>query len=162
MALVVPREKRTENMKKLTGKQEGFAQAYVLNGGNATQAYRDSYSYNGASENALNVEAKRTLALPHISLRVQELRLPAIKDSIDTIERRKEFLTRIIRGEEPDIGMYGQKQKPKLSVRIKASDQLNQMEGVYITKVESREVQLVELVIVTTPDIVDGKLLPES
>jgi len=60
--------------------------------------------------------------------------------------------------------MYGQKQKPKLSVRIKASDQLNQMEGVYITKVEAMAVQTVELVICTVPDpeIVDGKLLPES
>jgi len=46
--------------------------------------------------------------------------------------------------------------------RLRAADLLNQMEGVYITKVESREVQLVELVIVTTPDIVDGKMLPES
>ena len=54
--------------------------------------------------------------------------------------------------------MYGQKQKPKLSVRIKASDQLNQMEGVYVTKIESKTAQLVELVIVTT-DMVDGKLV---
>ena len=74
-----------------------------------------------------------------------------------TIERRKEFLTRIIRGEEMDIGMYGQKQKPKLSVRIKASDQLNQMEGVYIMKIESKTAQLVELVIVTAdPALKDG------
>ena len=149
-------------MKKLTGKQEAFAQSYVLNGGNASKAYRDSYSYRGTSENALNVEAKRTLALPHIALRVEELRLPAIKDSIDTIERRKEFLTRIIRGEESDIGMYGQKQKPKLSVRIKASDQLNQMEGVYITKIEAKQASIVELVIVTKDKVVDAELTPEE
>lgn len=147
-----PREKEAGTMKKLTGRQEAFAQSYVLNGGNASKAYRDSYSYRGTSENALNVEAKRTLALPHISLRVEELRLPMIKDSIDTIEQRKEFLTRIIRGEEPDIGMYGQEIRPRLVTRLKASDQLNQMEGVYITKIESKTAQLVELVIVTDPD----------
>ena len=68
-------------------------------------------------------------------------------------------LPRVVRGEEPDIGMYGQEIRPRLVTRIKASDQLNQMEGVYITKVEAKAVQVVELVIVTTPDIVDGKLV---
>jgi len=46
--------------------------------------------------------------------------------------------------------------------RLRAADLLNQMEGVYITKVEAKAVQVVELVIVTTPDIVDGKMLLES
>ena len=36
---------------------------------------------------------------------------------------------------------------------------INQMEGVYISKVEAKAVQIVELVIVTTPDIVDGKMV---
>jgi len=58
-----------------------------------------------------------------------------------------------------DIGQFGQKVKPKLATKLKAVDLLNQMEGVYITKVEAKAVQVVELVIVTTPDIVDGKLV---
>jgi len=45
---------------------------------------------------------------------------------------------------------------------LRAVDLLNQMEGVYITKVEAKAVQVVELVIVTTPDIIDGKLLPDQ
>ena len=73
-------------MKKLTGKQERFAQEYVLNGGNATQAYRESYTWQGMSDNALSVEGKRTLALPHVSLRVQELRQPMIQEAVASID----------------------------------------------------------------------------
>jgi len=63
-----------------------------------------------------------------------------------------------------DIGQFGQKVKPKIATKLKAIDLLNQMEGVYVTKVEAKAVQVVELVISTVldPDIVDGKLLPES
>ena len=58
-----------------------------------------------------------------------------------------------------DIGMYGHKIKPRLSTRIKASDQLNQMEGVYITKIESKQASIVELVIVTVdPALKDGTI----
>jgi len=37
--------------------------------------------------------------------------------------------------------------------RLRAADLLNQMEGVYITKVEAKTAQLIELVIVTDPDL---------
>jgi len=147
------------NMKALTGKQEAFAQSYVLNGGNASKAYRDSYSYSEMKEGTLAHEASRTLALPHVSHRVEELRLPVRKEAIAAIEERKEFLSRVVRGEEPDIGMYGQEIRPRLVTRLKASDQLNQIEGVYVTKIESRQASIVELVIVTVdPALKDGTI----
>ncbi len=139
-------------MKKLTGKQEAFAQSYVLNGGNASKAYRDSYSWEGMSENALRVEAMRTLALPNISLTIEELRLPVRKEAIASIEKRKVWLTNLI---DDDYARNTDK--------LRAVDLLNQMEGVYITKIESKQASIVELVIVTTEEkTVDGKLLPES
>jgi len=142
------------NMKKLTGKQEAFAQAYVLNGGNATKAYRDSYSSSGMTEGTLWNEASRTLANPEVTHRIEELRLPVIKESIASIEQRKEFfLTRVIHGEELDIGQFGQKVKPKLATKLRAVDLLNQMEGVYITKVEAKTAQVIRLVVEVDPQI---------
>ena len=138
-------------MKKLTPKQERFAQSYVLNGGNASEAYRQSYSWSGMSKGALRVEAMRTLALPNVSLTIEELRLPVRKEAIASIEKRKVWLTNLM-----------DDNAARNTDKLRAVDLLNQMEGVYITKVEAKAVQVVELVIVTTPDIVDGKMLPES
>ena len=134
-------------MKKLTGKQEAFAKSYVLNGGNATQAYRDSYSYPGMAESTLYNEASRTLALPNVSLTIEELRLPVRKEAIASIEKRKVWLTNLI---DDDYARNTDK--------LRAVDLLNQMEGVYVTKIESKQASLVELVIVT----VDKEIVPEE
>ena len=56
--------------------------------------------------------------------------------------------------------MYGQEIRPRLVTRLKASDQLNQMEGVYVTKIESKQASIVELVIVTVDKVVEGELTP--
>ena len=133
------------NMKKLTGRQEDFANAYVLNGGNASEAYRQSYSWSGMSKGALRVEAMRTLALPNVSLTIEELRLPVRKEAIASIEKRKVWLTNLI---DDDYARNTDK--------LRAVDLLNQMEGVYITKIESKQARIVELVIVTTPTLKDG------
>jgi len=135
-------------MKKLTGKQEVFAQAYVLNGGNASDAYRQSYSWAGMSKSALRVEAMRTLALPHVSLTIDELRLPVRKEAIASIEKRKVWLTNLI---DDDYARNTDK--------LRAIDLLNQMEAVYITKIESKQASIVELVIVTVdPALKDGTI----
>ena len=43
--------------------------------------------------------------------------------------------------------------------RLRAADLLNQMEGVYITKIESKQASIVELVIVTVdPALKDGTI----
>jgi len=49
------------------------------------------------------------------------------------------------------------------ATRLKAVDLLNQMEGVYINKIESKTAQLVELVIVTAdPALKDGVVEDEA
>ena len=57
---------------KLTLKQEGFVRAYIENGGNATQAYRDSYSADGMSEKTLNEAASRLLKNSKVAARLEE------------------------------------------------------------------------------------------
>jgi len=141
------------NMKKLTGKQEAFAQAYVLNGGNATQAYRESYTWQGMSDNALSVEGKRTLSLPHVSLRVQELRQPMIQEAVASIEERKKLLSEAVRK-----GLSNGKMTPKDGLR--AVDLLNQMDGLYVTKTESKNAIIVKLVIEEEDPstVIDGEI----
>jgi len=128
------------NMKKLTPKQETFAQQYVLNGGNASLAYRESYSWQGMSEHALNVEASRTLAHPDISLRIEELRQPMIQEAIANIQERKELLSKAVRK-----GLSNGEMTPKDGLR--AVDLLNQMDGLYVTKTESKNAVIVKLII---------------
>lgn len=59
-----------------TQKQSAFGEAYV-EGGNASEAYRQTYSAGNMSANAIMVEASRALANPKVSLRVLELQAEA-------------------------------------------------------------------------------------
>ena len=60
-------------MKKLTPKQNKFAEEYV-NTGNASEAYRRAYDVSKTTSNdVIAVEGSRLLADPNVSLRVKEL-----------------------------------------------------------------------------------------
>lgn len=56
----------------LTQKQENFCN-YYLECGNASEAYRRAYSYNGKSDNAIWVESSKLLNNPKVALRIKEL-----------------------------------------------------------------------------------------
>jgi phage terminase small subunit len=56
----------------LTLKQDAFCREIVVNGGNATQAYRASYD-SQTTDNATGVAASRLLDNPKITLRVEQL-----------------------------------------------------------------------------------------
>tara|TARA_R100000734_G_scaffold11063_1_gene8320 strand:+ start:3544 stop:4011 length:468 start_codon:yes stop_codon:yes gene_type:complete len=60
-------------MKKLTPKQNKFAEEYV-NTGNASEAYRRAYDVSKTTSNdVIAVEGSRLLSDPNVSLRVKEL-----------------------------------------------------------------------------------------
>jgi phage terminase small subunit len=63
---------RKVNSKGLTPKQEKFAQEYVITG-NASEAYRRSYSASNMGANPVEVEACRLLQSPKVALRVKEI-----------------------------------------------------------------------------------------
>lgn len=67
-------------MTVLTVKQEAFCQAYIENGGNASEAYRSSYNAEKMKPEAIHVAACRLLADTKVALRVKQLR--------DAIEER--------------------------------------------------------------------------
>ncbi len=103
------------------------------------------------SDNALGVEACRTLALPSVSLRVQELRQPMIQEAVASIEERKKLLSEAVRK-----GLGNGKMTPKDGLR--AVDLLNQMDGLYVTRTESKNAVIVKLVIEeeNPEDVIEG------
>lgn len=109
----------------LTAKQEQFAKG-IAEGMSQADAYRSAYSCKNMSDNAIYREASLLVSDPKISQRLKELTAMAAKPTIMNAQRRKEWLTEVINNPEVDI-----------NARLKASDQLNKMEGEYIQKVEA-------------------------
>ncbi len=108
------------NTSKLTDKQENFAITYTVNGGNASQAYRDCYDVGkDTKDTSIWVEAHKVLHNAKVSQRVDELRKQRFSTKILSIEERKKVLS--------ELGLDGD---------TKAIDLLNKMEGVYIEKIE--------------------------
>jgi phage terminase small subunit len=60
--------------KSLTIKQENFCQAYLKNGGNATQAYREAYDCKKMKEETINDTASKLLKNPEITQRLNDLK----------------------------------------------------------------------------------------
>lgn len=109
----------------LTAKQEEFAKA-IAEGMNQSDAYRSAYSTNRMTDKTVWENASRLMGDSKVLARVKELRDMAAKSTIMTAQKRKEWLTEVINNPEIDI-----------NARLKASDQLNRMDGEYIQKVET-------------------------
>ena len=62
----------------LTLRREHFCQAFVVNGGNGSDAYRKAFSAENMSAPAIRVEASRLLDVPNVSLRIRELQAEAL------------------------------------------------------------------------------------
>lgn len=102
----------------LTDKQENFAIQYVVNGGNATQAYKECYDVAETTSDAtIWVAAHKVLHNDKVSTRIAELRKQRFSTKILSIEERQIILS--------ELGIGGDKN---------AIDLLNKMDGVYMEK----------------------------
>lgn len=110
----------------LTAKQEKFAQSVALEDMNYSDAYRSAYNTSRMTDKSVWEKASELAKDVKVTARVRELRDMAAKSTIMTAQRRKEWLTEVINNEELDI-----------NARLKASDQLNRMDGEYVQKVEA-------------------------
>lgn len=63
----------------LTPKQEKFCQG-IVKGLNPSEAYEEAYGKNNCSDATIAVEAQKTLNLPKISLRIEQLREEVLKE----------------------------------------------------------------------------------
>ena len=109
----------------LTPKQERFAKAIALDGMSYSDAYRSAYNTKSMSDKTVNEKASLMKDQDKIRARIKELTDEVDTPKIISAQKRKEWLTEVIN--DPNI---------EINARLKASDQLNRMEGEYITKVE--------------------------
>ena len=109
----------------LTQKQEQFAKAIALDGMSYSDAYRSAYDTSRMSDKTVNEKASLLKDQDKIRTRIKELRDEVDTPKIMSAQKRKEWLTEVINDPEVDI-----------NARLKASDQLNRMEGEYVTKVQ--------------------------
>lgn len=88
---------------KLTPKQENFCNYYIETG-NASEAYRMSYSCKTMKDNAINVQASKMLSSPKIALRVKELQEELKLKSDITKEEAIKELSNIVRARITKLG----------------------------------------------------------
>lgn len=76
---------------KLTIKQEKFSQEYVINGGNASEAYRKAYDAKGSKEHTINCRAYDMMQRGEIADRIKQIQIEANKRyqiSMDKLTKR--------------------------------------------------------------------------
>ena len=62
----------TQELPKLTDKQQMFVLKYVINGNNASEAYRSAYDCADMKDESINVEASKLLKNPKVSLWIEQ------------------------------------------------------------------------------------------
>lgn len=117
----------------LTAKQEEFAKG-IAEGMTQADAYRSAYNTSRMTDKSIWEKASALAKDVKVTARVKELRDMAAKSTIMTAQQRKEWLTEVIN--DPDID---------INARLKASDQLNRMDGEYVQKVEANVVNEVTI-----------------
>lgn len=111
---------------QLTPKQEMFAKCIALDGMNYSDAYRSAYNTERMSDKTVNEKASLLKDDDKIRTRIKELREITDTPKVMSAQKRKEWLTAVINDPGVDI-----------NARLKASDQLNRMDGEYVQKVEA-------------------------
>lgn len=97
----------------------------IIEGMSQADAYRAAYNTKRMSDNAVYREASLLISSPKVAQRIKELREELAKPSIMTAQERLEWLTEVVK--DTDQAM---------SDRLKASDQMNRMQGEYELKVK--------------------------
>jgi phage terminase small subunit len=120
---------------ELTEKQESFCQNYILNGGNATQAYKDSYDAENMQENSINVEACRLMDNPSVALRIQELRKRKLKKFDVNLEYIVEEMLDVIMSMEEEAEKE-HKKIPAKKLKKETLMDLAKLKGLIVDKKE--------------------------
>lgn len=108
----------------LTAKQEKFVQN-IVKGMSQIDAYKDAYNAGRMTDNSIYREASLLMSNPKISQRHKELAAETESKTIMSAQERLEWLSGIIKSNEETT-----------ADKLKASDQMNKMQGEYITKIE--------------------------
>lgn len=124
--------------------QESFCLEYAASG-NATEAYKKA-GYKAKNDNVAAAAAARLLRSVKIQLRLQELAKEVAAPKIANIQEIQEFLTKVMRQEQPEeeIVVVGssdwreaeiKEKKPSVATAIKAAETLAKIQGAFKTDV---------------------------
>ncbi len=121
--------------KKLTSKEESFAQAYVFHKNDSIEGYRNSEYSQSLTSEQMSAQAYRLLHKPHINHRIKELQLKASviaeKKFTITVEQRLTWLKQIT---EAGMAVYndstGAARRESLTAARGAIETMNTMLGV--------------------------------
>ena len=127
----------------LTAKQEMFVQN-LIKGMSQRDAYRSAYTCNGWKDSSIDCEACKLFNSPKILQRYKELQGQLQNSSIMTAKERLEYLSRVIKGEEPDkssMVVNGElitvDAPATLRTKLQAVEIMNKMTGEYVQKIEA-------------------------
>ena len=102
-----------------TEKQMAFAYAFVANGGNSSDAYREVYDTKTDNKNVVRRNASIVLNSDNVATMIKNIRMERYSGKVITIKERKEILSQL-----------------SLEGDTKALDLLNKMEAVYDDKAD--------------------------
>lgn len=131
----------------LNAKQEQYVQN-IVKGMSQREAYKQAYNVNYKDE-AIDSKACVLFKTDKIQERYKELIKQTAKETIISVQERKELLTKIAKAEEYETysGNDGEMYTtpPRIDTRMKALDILNKMDGEYVQKVESNVQQNISI-----------------
>ena len=109
----------------LSPKQEKFVQC-IIEGMNQSDAYRSAYSTKNMTDKSIWESASHLMNDIKVSSRINELREKIINESIMTATERLKWLSDVVKNSEVTW-----------TDRLRASDQMNKMQGEYTQKIEA-------------------------
>ena len=110
----------------LTQKQENFCLAYIETG-NASEAYRRSYSVGNSKPETVNRTAKELLDNPKIAARIAEIRKPVVEAAQITLGQHLNDLKRL-----RDLAEASEKYGPAIQAEVSRG----KASGLYVEKHE--------------------------
>lgn len=116
---------------KLTIKQENFCQAYILEKGNASEAYRQAYDAENMKPATINRKAKELMDNGKIAARIGELRAHHMKRHEITVDRVVQELASVGFGNVKDYMTVGPS-----GTQLKTLDQMSHEEAAAISEVQ--------------------------
>ena len=113
----------------LTAKQDKFCHGIALDGLTLSDAYRSAYDASKMTDKTVNEKASLLAGQDKIKARIDELRQQITSTKIMSAQKRMEWLTELIGGNEASN-----------TDKLKAIDIMNKMQGEYVQKIAA-EVQ---------------------
>ena len=122
----------------LTDNQRNFFEAYLVNGRNASKAYREAYNTTNMSANAVQVEASRLLKHPNVAKALDAAEAAAQEAANITLETHVVELDRLKRAAEKDK-IHG--------AAVRAEELRGKATGLYVERQEHTYQQSAEQII---------------